>query len=566
MLPSARGMSGSAYAPVTVAIVLSAVLQAVWLRYVATSGGDLAAQDAWAQFAHAHPSSAYDLAWYGGIHPVSYSVLSPFVMAVLGVRTTMVLASTAAAALLAWLLTRRMAPGWSRIVLAGVAAVAFLGNTVSGRVTFALGTAIALGAVCALVDWPREGRARWTRGVVVAVLSALATACSPVAGLFLGVVAATLWLRGRRVVASALGMSAVLVVGGSALLFPFTGTQPMGWGSAVLPATMAAAIVLLTPRSWRELRVGAGVYLVMVALAVLAPTPIGTNVTRLALVFSSVLLVAAALRGRWRSSVVATRLGAPLAAALLAGAVVTSVAWPATIAVRDAVRTRPPASLNADVAPLVQRLRAEGAVGGRIEVVPTRSHREAAALAPHFPLARGWNRQADVQRNPLFYGRAPLTAQTYREWLQRWSVRYVVLATTADPDFGGRAEARMVIGGLAYLHRVWSDPSWTVYEVRHPAPLVSPTATVVSFDADQVTVRTPAAGRYVVRVAASPWLSLVPLDGAPGTAACLSDLDSERPDTLDPPADNWTVLHAPAAGTYRIAAPYKMPRGTPCTK
>jgi len=24
------------------------------------------------------------------------------------------------------------------------------------------------------------------------------------------------------------------------------------------------------------------------------------------------------------------------------------------------------------------------------------------------------------------------------------------------------------------------------------------------------------------------------------------------------------VLHAPSAGTYRIAAPYKIPRGTPC--
>jgi hypothetical protein len=26
----------------------------------------------------------------------------------------------------------------------------------------------------------------------------------------------------------------------------------------------------------------------------------------------------------------------------------------------------------------------------------------------------------------------------------------------------------------------------------------------------------------------------------------------------------WTVLHAPGAGTYRIAAPYKLPRGTTC--
>jgi hypothetical protein len=28
--------------------------------------------------------------------------------------------------------------------------------------------------------------------------------------------------------------------------------------------------------------------------------------------------------------------------------------------------------------------------------------------------------------------------------------------------------------------------------------------------------------------------------------------------------DDWVVLHAPVAGVYRIAAPYKLPRGTAC--
>src|SRR4051812_21912939 len=102
---AARRPLDSRWAPVIVAVVVSAALQAVWLRFLATSGGDLAAQDAWAGFARAHPGSAYNLAWYGGMHPVSYSVISPFVMAGLGVRTTMVVTSTAAAALLAWLLT-----------------------------------------------------------------------------------------------------------------------------------------------------------------------------------------------------------------------------------------------------------------------------------------------------------------------------------------------------------------------------------------------------------------------------------------------------------------------------
>ena len=105
------------WAPVGAAVVVSAALQLVWVHFLATSGGDLAAQDAWAEFAHAHPGSAYNLAWYGGMHPASYSAISPFVMAGLGVRTTMVLTTIVAAALLAWLITgptAREGPGSSR--------------------------------------------------------------------------------------------------------------------------------------------------------------------------------------------------------------------------------------------------------------------------------------------------------------------------------------------------------------------------------------------------------------------------------------------------------------------
>ncbi|MGZ5404318.1 MAG: hypothetical protein ACXWDL_06690, partial [Nocardioides sp.] len=75
--------------PVVAASVTAAVLHLLWWWLIANSGGDIAAQDAWAEFARSHPGSAYNLAWYGGIHPVSYSFISPYVMALLGVRTTM---------------------------------------------------------------------------------------------------------------------------------------------------------------------------------------------------------------------------------------------------------------------------------------------------------------------------------------------------------------------------------------------------------------------------------------------------------------------------------------------
>jgi hypothetical protein len=79
-----------------------------------------------------------------------------------------------------------------------------------------------------------------------------------------------------------------------------------------------------------------------------------------------------------------------------------------------------------------------------------------------------------------------------------------------------------------------------------------------------------------VRIPSSPWLSLVdedgqplpgpvsPVPGAPSVNlyGCLTA--AEQPEVPGEATDSWTVLHAPRAGTYRIAAPYKLPRGTTC--
>jgi hypothetical protein len=50
---------------------------------------------------------------------------------------------------------------------------------------------------------------------------------SPVAGLFVGLVAVALFLQKRRPGAYALGLAPAAVVAVSAWLFPFSGTQPM---------------------------------------------------------------------------------------------------------------------------------------------------------------------------------------------------------------------------------------------------------------------------------------------------------------------------------------------------
>ena len=57
--------------PVLVTTLVAAILHVLWRVLLASSGGDIAAQDQWAEFARTHPDSAYNLAWYGGMHPVS---------------------------------------------------------------------------------------------------------------------------------------------------------------------------------------------------------------------------------------------------------------------------------------------------------------------------------------------------------------------------------------------------------------------------------------------------------------------------------------------------------------
>lgn len=562
--------------PIGVTTALAALLHVAWFFSFANSGGDLAAQDAWAEFVGRHPDSAYNLAWYGGMHPVSYSVVSPYLMHVLGVRTTMMIAGTVSAALLALVLTRCRGsvahPLWP--ALAGV--YGLFCNAVSGRVTFGLGVMFALGAVAAAFCWPRKwAERRWAKAAVAAVLAALATASSPVAGLFLGVIAAALFLSGRRPGAYAIGLPPVAVVGLSAWLFPFSGTQPIGVGSAWLPFVFGVLIAVLVPKRWKTVRIAAAVYACGVFLTWAIDSQIGSNVTRLAMLFAGAVLVAAlphALpRSRRRYALVL--------------AVVGVTAWITTNSVQDIVRTTPLASWNRELAPLIDQLQKAGADRGRVEVVPASSHRESSAIPSYVNLARGWNRQADLERNPVFYDDT-LTAETYRTWLERWAVHYVVLPAD-KPDNGGEAEAKLVRDGLPYLQQVWGDANWQLFKVDRPTALVSGPATVVRAGADQLVVDVRQPGRVLVRIPHSPWLGLVDAAGKPveppqeteaskargaaapkgaakvpkeyvNTAGCLFKAEP------DASGDVWTELLVPAPGEYRVAAKYQLPRGTPC--
>ncbi|MGW6460030.1 MFS transporter [Streptomyces sp. NPDC055078] len=556
--------------PVLVTTVLAALLHVLWFLFFANSGGDLAAQDAWAEFVGRHPDSAYNLAWYGGMHPVSYSVVSPYLMSLIGVRSTMMVAGTVSAALTALILVRvRAVRNPLACSLAGV--FAFLCNALSGRVTFGLGMMFAVGAVAAVFCWPhRWRRKRWAKAAVAAPLAGLATASSPVAGLFLGVVAAALFLNRRRPGAYALGLAPVVVVALSSWLFPFSGTQPMSIGSTSLPFIYGVFVFLLVPKDWRTVRVCAAVYAIGTLVTWAVDSQIGSNVSRLAMLFAGVVLLAAlpytVPRSRkWYALVIA-----------FAG----MNFWIGFKAVDDMVRTAPTASWNRELAPLVSKLQELDAERGRVEVVPASSHREASALAPYVNLARGWNRQADMKRNPIFYDKdKTLTPADYRAWLDRWAVRYVVLPK-GSPDTGGVQEAALVEEGQPYLTRVWGNASWQLFAVKSPMPLADPPATVDQVGARELKIQVTEAGRVLIRIPYSPWLSIVDEKGkkvkGPEETAASKEREDGQPKTFtnvngclikaeeDAEGDEWTELVAPRAGEYRLAAPYDLPRGSAC--
>src|SRR5262245_65775753 len=83
-------------APVAVAAGVAVGLAIVYLLYPSL-GTDLSAQVARADFFAEHGTGSVDLRWYGGVHPFAYSLISPPVMALLGVRLTGALALVGAA-------------------------------------------------------------------------------------------------------------------------------------------------------------------------------------------------------------------------------------------------------------------------------------------------------------------------------------------------------------------------------------------------------------------------------------------------------------------------------------
>jgi hypothetical protein len=419
----------------------------------------------------------WDNGWYGGHHMPGYSVLFPPLAAVLGPRLVGVLSAIAAA----WLFERLVRDCDGARVAALWFAVATATSLVTGRLTFALGVAIGLAAVLAAA----RGRRGWS-----CVLAALASLASPVAGAFVALAAAAWWLDRPRRWPVALAACAVGPAVALAVAFPEGGSFPFV-GSSFWPALAASiAVGLVVPRDARVVRIGVGLYaLAMVASFALA-TPMGGNVVRLGALFAGPVLAALV----WRSN--------RRALALLA---LPLVYWQWVAPVDDWARANDDASVHERYYDGLLRVLATRDGGPfRLEIPFTDNHWESRWVAPHVPLARGWERQVDRERNTLFYDDRPISAERYRRWLDDNAVRFVALAD-APIDYSAAREAQLVRDGLPYLREIWHDAHWRLFEVAGGRPLARGAARATALEPQRVRLSAQRPGVVDLRVRFTPY-------------------------------------------------------------
>ena len=158
----------------------TAALAALWL-VIGPATPDLAAQVHRVDVFHVRGFAVWDGAWYAGHHLPGYSLSFPALGALVGARPAGALAAVASAALFGAVVGRRRpaAQWWF--------AVACIADLMVGRLTYALGVAVGLAAVLAIVRG---------RPVVACVLAAACSATSPVAGLFLALAGVALAASG----------------------------------------------------------------------------------------------------------------------------------------------------------------------------------------------------------------------------------------------------------------------------------------------------------------------------------------------------------------------------------
>jgi hypothetical protein len=545
--------------PGGLSLVLATVASVIGLR-----GTDVAMQTYRVELLRLHGFVVWDSGWYGGDFPLSYSVLSPALGALMGVAGASVVSAAAAS----WFFDRvvRRATGHRSLGSWYFGASTVLAVSI-GQLPYLSGEAVALAAVLALLN----GRARL--GVALGLISAL---FSPLAAAFL-ILALAVWalhdrVRRRPMVVTAVATGAVVV--GIGVLFPGDGPFPFHWAGLVIVELLCLLVLSPVVRTIPAVRLAAAVYGLATLGSFLVPNPLGGNATRLAEsvgvpLVACLMTMPAPVGRRWSraapdrpESTRATAVRASMAAwsatvrarrrrrspgrrplvrrpALALGLFLPFAVWqwaPGTGVVAAAVPT--PSDTSSFYAPLLQKLAHEDQGRPvRVEVVPTRDHWESAYIGPYISLARGWERQLDVADDPIFYVKGQLTASSYRTWLDANGVSYVALAV-APLDYAGVGEAALLrTGQIGGLRLVWQSGGWQLWQVRQSPGLVTGAARVVTLAPDRLVLDVQGPGDFLVRIRYISYWHLT------SGQACVQAAPG-----------GWTEVHATAAGTVQLNA------------
>jgi hypothetical protein len=507
--------------PALAVAALSAFLLGVYLLF-APRAPDLAAATYRVDLFGRSGLALWDLNWYGGHHLPAYSLLFPALGWLLGVRVLGALAALASALLFEWLvrdeygMRARWAAAWF--------AVAAVADVWVGRISFALGVPLALAAVLA---WRRRHPA------VAAALAAVCAAASPVAGVLLALAAATVALHSRGVrVLVALALPPLVVVLVLAMLFGEGGFEPYPLRSFVATVAVVGAFLWALPKDARLFRTGAALYLLACVVCLALHTPVGSNIERYGVLLAGpVLICAQAGSPAW-----ARRARGPATALALCLAAV----WTAWGPVRETFAVAGSEATTASYYAPVERFFA-GLGPVRVEVPLTRSHWEAALLAPTVPLARGWEKQLDERYDGVLL-RSGLTASSYYAWLRAQAVGYVALPD-ARLDPSSAPERRLIAAGLPYLLEVMRSAHWRVYRVIGATPLMSGPGRLTSLAGDSIALNASAPGSFLVRAHYSRYLQLARGSG------CVSEAPG-----------GWTALRLYARGPARVMARFSLER------
>jgi hypothetical protein len=469
--------------------------------------------------------------WYGGHPTPGYSVLFPPVAAWLGLGATGVIAATAAAGCFAALL--RHHAGSAAWIGALWLAAATATNLFTGRIVFALGIALGLGACLA------AQRGRPALAAVLAIATAAATAVAAafvaLAGLALALAGDTARQRRHGVVLAAAPAVTVVAINSA---FPVVGDAQFGAVTFAASVVAGLAVWAAADPGDRVVRAGALLYVAGCALAFAIPTPLGGTVSRLAALVTGPLVITLLLARR-RAGTLPGPLTRPAGLAVVAVGAALAAGWQWGAVRKDVHDAVAPAyaqsTREAFYAPLVDEIRRRSNGTTRVEVPLTATHYEALWVAREVAIARGWLRQLDRAHNPLFYdGR--LTAARYGRWLRENGVGWVALPAVPLDDSAGQ-EVRVIRSRPAYLSEVWRSPDWRLFRVNGSPGLVSGPGRLQRLDDDELVIDAYRPGDLLVRVRYSRYWKVT------AGEACVA-----------PGHADWTAVHAARPGRIRLTA------------